>query len=65
MMETTAVLRKIRSICKRQGDGCMFCKLDREFCERTPENWTDRDIEEMADFIDDFEEEDDGSSRNT
>lgn len=53
---TATVLRKINTICK-ETDRCADCPLDRLFCNTTPEHWTDKEIEEIADIIDDYEEE--------
>lgn len=56
MNSTAAVLRKVKDICTKQ-DTCRECPLDRMFCETTPEHWENTDIEEMADTLDDYEEE--------
>lgn len=56
MNSTAAVLRQIRTICK-EADSCLNCKFDNCICDSPPEHWTDKEIEEMADTLDDFEEE--------
>lgn len=56
MNSTAAVLRRIKVMCKKE-DGCSNCALKRLFCDIVPDHWTDKEIEEMADIIDDYEEE--------
>ena len=55
-MKTVEVLRRIKDICKRQ-DICRECPLDRLLCETTPEHWENVGIEDMADTINNYEEE--------
>ena len=56
MNSTAAVLRRIKDFCTKQ-DTCRECPLDRMFCETSPEHWTNEEIEDMADLLDDYEEE--------
>ena len=56
MNSTAGVLRRIKQICSNQ-DSCLTCKLAHKMCcDCNPEYWDDKDIEAMADIIDDYEE---------
>lgn len=56
MISTVAVLRQIRKMC-HEADSCTTCKLDPVFCNCSPEQWTNEQIEDLEDIIDDYEEE--------
>lgn len=55
-METAKFLRKIKGICKKYKT-CTDCPLDGVFCEATPGHWSDSEIEDMAETINSYEEE--------
>ena len=49
-------LRMLREYCFNQAT-CRECKLDNAFCEKTPESWTNEDIETIVDTLEEDEEE--------
>lgn len=57
-METVEILKKIKEICAKYGkcQSCPFTHLVM-FCDTPPEYWEDDDIEEVANTIDNFKEE--------
>ena len=56
MNSTAAVLRRIKVMCKKE-DSCSNCVLKRPFCYTVPDHWIDAEIEEIADIVDNYEEE--------
>ena len=55
-METAEVLRKIKGTCTKQNT-CRECPLDKAFCDIPPEHWTNKEIEDIANMLDNYEEE--------
>ena len=49
-------LRMIRDYCFNQAS-CRECKLNGELCEKTPESWTNEDIENIVDTLEEDDEE--------
>ena len=55
-METAEILRKIKGTCTKQNT-CRECPLDKAFCDIPPEHWTNKEIEDIANMLDNYEEE--------
>lgn len=58
-MTTMELLRKIRSFCDR-WEACSDCPIANvvdTFCDTPPEKWTDKEIEDLAEVLDNYEEE--------
>lgn len=56
-MTTGGVLRKIKDICSKH-EKCLDCPLYGIRCYIVPDKWTNKEIEELADIIDNYNEED-------
>lgn len=56
MNSTAAMLRKIKDICEHSRK-CKGCPLWEPFCTTVASYWTDKDIEEIEEAIDNYEEE--------